>query len=200
MNRPLKQHAREHFESFSLTREQLQKLESLDRPGQEQSRERAGFYRWAAGLAAAAFVLAFVLTALLDRPADIPQRIAIEVAANHVKLKPLEIETQSIDDVRNYFNKLDFIPVDSALVSNLGLKLAGGRYCSLQGIAAAQLRVKQAGSNTVQTLYQTDYDADVFRDMPVLEHGDDPVERYAKGIKVRIWVEKGLLFALAEPP
>ena len=200
MNRPLKQSAREHFESYSLSSEQLQQLEALGRSTEAKPPARARIYRWTAAAAVAAFALAFALSTLMNQPEDMLQRIAIEVATNHVKLKPMEIETQSIDDVRDYFNKLDFIPVNSAVVSNLELELTGGRYCSLQGIGAAQLRVKQPGSGTVQSLYQADYDKDVFNDIPVLEHGDEPAERYAKGIKVRIWAEKGLVFALTELP
>lgn len=127
------------------------------------------------------------------------ERIATEVAKNHIKLKPLEIETNSIEDIRSYFNKLDFIPINSKLVNQFGLELIGGRYCSLQGITAAQLRVREPGSTTVQTLYQTEYRKDIFEDMPKLEEGDEPVDIYIKGIKVKIWVEKGLLFALTEP-
>jgi hypothetical protein len=92
------------------------------------------------------------------------------------------------------------MPVSSTLVNELGLELTGGRYCSIQGVAAAQLRVRQPGSDAVQTLYQTEYRKDVFENIPVLEQGDMPVELYAKGVRVRIWAEKGLLFALTETP
>jgi hypothetical protein len=70
----------------------------------------------------------------------------------------------------------------------------------LQGITAAQLRVRKPGSDIIQTLYQTEYRKDVFDTMPVLEQGHEPVDIYVKGIKVTIWVEKGLLFALTDLP
>ncbi|MBE9560161.1 MAG: hypothetical protein IMF15_05195, partial [Proteobacteria bacterium] len=52
--------------------------------------------------------------------------------------------------------------------------------------------------NSVQTLYQTEYRKDVFENMPALEDGDKPVDIHVKGVKVTIWVEKGLLFALTD--
>ncbi len=146
--------------------------------------------------AVATFLLVFFLTPYLQNQSGIQQKIAMEVVANHIKLKPLEIETSSIEGIRRYFKKLDFVPVNSQLVNQLGLELIGGRYCSLQGNIAAQLRVRKPGTNTVQTLYQTEYRKDVFENMPTLEEGDKPVDIHVKGVKVTIWVEKGLLFAL----
>jgi hypothetical protein len=200
MNRPLKQSVRDHIELYTLDDEQLQKLESLGGQPAPATRRPVSVYGFAFAGAVAAFLLAFFLAPLLVETDDVRERIAMEVAANHIKLKPLEVETRSIEGIRDYFNKLDFIPVSSKLVSDAGLELIGGRYCSLQGISAAQLRVRKPGSNTVQTLYQTEYRKDVFDSMPVLEQGHEPVDIYVKGIKVSIWVEKGLLFALTELP
>jgi hypothetical protein len=90
------------------------------------------------------------------------------------------------------------MPVESSLQVLNNLQLIGGRYCSLQGITAAQLRMKQ-GEN-LQTLYETEYVPDVFGDLPILEKGEEPQVVYAKGIKVKVWVEKGLLFALTDSP
>ena len=200
MSSKLKQSVREHIESFSLNDSQLEQLESL---GKETKTEKAGhatiFYRSLAG-AVAAFILAVILIPTIFETENMHERIAQEVALNHIKLKPLEIETSSIDGVRDYFSKLDFIPVSSDLIDGSGFELIGGRYCSLQGIGAAQLRLKQPGSDAVHTLYQTEYRKELFEDMPVIERGDEPVELYAKGIRVTIWVEKDLLFALTELP
>ena len=200
MNRPLKQSVREHIDSYALDNDQLHKLESLDVPAAATAERRLSMYPFAIAGAAAAFLLAFFLAPLMVGQGDMHERIAMEVATNHIKLKPLEIETHSIDGIRDYFKKLDFIPVSSKLVSDSGLELIGGRYCSLQGITAAQLRVRKPGSHVIQTLYQTEYRKDVFDDMPVLEEGHEPVDIYVKGIKVNIWVEKGLLFALTDLP
>lgn len=200
MTRKLKQSVRSQFESYALNDDQLRNLESLGKQIKTRRTGQVSICRWSLVGAVAAFILAFLLTPLILDQGDIHERVALEVATNHLKLKPLEIETASIDRIREYFDKLDFMPVKSTLINELGLELAGGRYCSLQGIAAAQLRVRQPGSDSVQTLYQTEYRKDVFKDTPVLEQGDAPVEVYAKGIRVKIWSEKGLVFALTDVP
>ena len=126
------------------------------------------------------------------------ERIALEVAHNHIKLKPLDVETDSMDGIRNYFTDLEFALVESRLLASSRLELLGGRYCSIQSVPAAQLRVTVPNSNKLQTLYQTEYRKDVFGPLPVLENGDAPIIVNVKGLSVRIWVEKGLLFALTE--
>ena len=198
MNRPLKQSVREHLESNTLTDKQLQQLESLSRQAAPEIVHRFSIYPLAFAGAVAAFLLAFLLAPMIIEQGDVRERIAMEVASNHIKLKPLEIETSSIEGIRDYFKKLDFLPVNSRLVSEAGLELIGGRYCSLQGITAAQLRLKKPGSDVVQTLYQTEYRKDIFENMPQLEEGEEPVDIYVKGIKIKIWVEKGLLFAITD--
>jgi len=200
MNKQLKQSIVDKLESYSLSDDQLQELELLAGQAAPVTVRRFPVIPFAIAGAAAAFLLVFFLTPLIVEQGDVRERIAMEVASNHIKLKPLEVETSSIEGIRDYFDKLDFIPVSSNLVRQSGLELIGGRYCSLQGITAAQLRVKKPGASEVQTLYQTEYRRDVFNNMPVMEEGEDPVEIFVKGIKVKIWVEKGLLFALTELP
>jgi hypothetical protein len=198
MNKPLKQSVQDHLETYSLSEDQLSKLESLTEQNKPVTKQRVSIYSFAMIGAVATFMLVFFLTPYLQNQSGIQEKIAMEVVANHIKLKPLEIETSSIEGIRSYFKKLDFVPVNSQLVSQLGLELIGGRYCSLQGNIAAQLRVRKPGNNSVQTLYQTEYRKDVFENMPTLEEGDKPVDIYVKGVKVTIWVEKGLLFALTD--
>ncbi len=200
MSKPLKNSVREHLESKSLTAIQLQKLESLVDNVEQESAPRNFKYALLVSTVLAVFVLAlFVLPQVTEQP-DMREKIALEVASHHLKLKPLEIETSSIKSIRDYFTRLDFLPMNSQLISDAGLELVGGRYCSLQGITAAQLRVKKPGSDVVQMLYQVEYRKDVFDKMPLIEEGELPVEVYVKGIKVKIWVEKGLLFVLSDVP
>lgn len=200
MNKPLKQSIKDKLESYSLNDDQLLKLESLAPLPVPETVRRIPVFPYVIAGAVAAFLLVFFLAPLLIEQGDVRERIAMEVAKNHIKLKPLEVETSSIKGIRDYFEKLDFVPLNSKLVSQSGLELIGGRYCSLQGITAAQLRVRKPGASDVQTLYQTEYRKDVFKTMPVMEEGDEPFELFVKGIKVKIWVEKGLLFALTELP
>jgi hypothetical protein len=203
MKRPLKPAVRDHFEQHTLSTERLERLEALmavNAPGQASRRRRAApLVGWSA-IIAIAVLLAVIVLFPPGQFEDIPmtERIALEVAHNHIKLKPLDVETGSMDGIRRYFTDLEFVPAESSLLASADLELLGGRYCSVQSVPAAQLRVTSPGSNSLQTLYQTEYRKDIFGPLPVLENGEAPVTVNVKGITVRIWVEKGLLFALAE--
>ena len=201
MNRPLKQAVRQHFEQRSLSTGQLERLDALmavNTPGPAGRRLIAkSLIGWPAAVAIAALLAVIVLLppGSVD---DVPmtERIAMEVARNHVKLKPLDVETDNMDGIRRYFTDLEFAPVKSQLLASSNLELLGGRYCSIQSVPAAQLRVSAPDKHGLKTLYQSEYRKEVFGPLPVLENGGVPVEVNVKGITVRIWVEKGLLFAL----
>ena len=200
MDRPLKQVIREHSEQHALSTDQLERLEAL--MAVNKPRRTGRHYRMSSLISwsAAAAIASLLVVIVLFQPGpfeDIPmtERIALEVAHNHIKLKPLDMETDSMDGIRRYFTDLEFVPAESALLATADLELQGGRYCSIQSVPAAQLRITSADGNHLQTLYQTEYHKDVFGVLPVLENGDVPVTINVKGITVRIWVEKGLLLA-----
>ena len=202
LKQPLKQQVQNQIDQVQLDNSQFAALEKLmansNQKGTKESR-RPWVPLAAAGMFLFALVTAFMALQLTkDQLLTMPQQIAEEVVNNHLNLKPLEVKTGSINAVRGYFTKLDFMPVESSLQALNNLQLIGGRYCSLQGITAAQLRMKQ-GEN-LQTLYETEYLPDVFGDIPSLENDEAPLVVYAKGIKVKVWVEKGLLFALTDSP
>lgn len=194
VNEKLQEHALSG--SQMLTLKALQQRQDTSDNGKTQNRGRChtvGF-----GLAAS---LAIVLSLIwLLQPQSVTllpvEEIALEVAGNHLSQKPLEIESSTLPPIRDYFNKLDFMPINSEYLADKGLVLLGGRYCSLQGINAAQLRFSPAGENSSQTLYQVGYDPATFESLPKYDLGETPVTTYAKGVKVTIWVEKGLVFAL----
>jgi len=202
LKQPLKQQLQNQLNQVQLDNSQFAELEKLMVNGDQKGTKESS--RSSVPIAAAGMFLFAVITAFMALQFSkyhlltMPQKIAEEVVSNHLKLKPLEVKTGSINAVRGYFTKLDFMPVESSLQALNNLQLIGGRYCSLQGITAAQLRMKQ-GEN-LQTLYETEYVPDVFGDIPSLEKGEAPLVVYAKGIKVKVWVEKGLLFALTDSP
>ena len=203
MKRPLKDTVRAHFERQSLSSDQFEKLESLmgqrDSTGATRHRSGPRAIGWMAGIAATVVIAIGVL--MLVQGVDgtpMTERIAMEVARNQIKLKPLDITTSSFSEVRSYFTDLDFVPTRSSLLTSADFELIGGRYCSIQSVPAAQLRVKLPTSEGTQTLYQTEYRKDVFGPLPVIEDGDVPVAINAKGMRISVWVEKGLLFSLTE--
>lgn len=145
---------------------------------------------------AAALVLSFSLIINnLKSNKDMPFAIATEVAHNHHKLKPLEVESSALRDVSQYFTKLDFKPVSSALIDPQKYNLLGARYCSLQGITAAQIRYETEEGKLI-TFYEVPYDENIYATFPRIEKGEQPLVSYANGVGVKMWVEKGLLMAV----
>ena len=197
----LKPAVRQHFEQRTLSASQLERLETLmdvGVPGPPGRRRHLWpLIGWSATAALAALLVAAVMLGPLDS-VPMTERIAMEVAHNQIKLKPLDVRTDNMDGIRRFFTDLEFMPVQSRLLANRNLQLLGGRYCSIQSVPAAQLHISAPDKQRPQTLYQTEYRKDVFGPLPVLENGDVPVEVNVKGVRVRIWVEKGLLFAMTE--
>jgi len=197
MKRSMKEAIRHHTEQQSLNLTQLSALQALQAP---ERRTKTFRHYYLAGTLAASLMVATLLLFFLQPVSqkNLIQEIAAEVVQNHLHLKPLEVESRDLNVLRNYFDRLDFRPVQSRYLEQIGLQLAGGRYCSLQGITAAQLRFKNMGSDQAHTLYQVNYDPKVFQKLPLYDQGEMPVSTFANGVKVTLWVEKGILFALTE--
>lgn len=173
----------------------------------KQKHKRSHWYGY--GVAASLLVAMLLVWQQLNPIAgksDISYLIAKEVAKNHMKLKPLEVASPNFSKVSGYFGKghLDFKPVPSVfLAKNNVNKLLGARYCSIQSVTAAQIRYKNADGKFV-TFYEVGYDADKFGDIPTFTAlNSEPINsqktvpkvHYVNGMKVHIWVEKGLLMA-----
>jgi len=126
--------------------------------------------------------------------ADLPREIASEVGLNHLKRRPLEVQGTALTEIQPYFHELPFRLLDSSLLATNRVGLRGGRYCSVGGVTAAQLRLSD-DQGGIQTLYQVPYDADAFGDLPNIDAGAQPRTLQVRGLNVDLWVERGLLFA-----
>ncbi|MDC3332681.1 hypothetical protein OAV62_00400 [bacterium] len=130
---------------------------------------------------------------------DSVRDIAMEVVKNHLTLKPLEVKSRSMVEVQNFFNQLDFLPQRSTLLAQRFLMadntMLGGRYCSIKGVTAAQLRY-QSDDAEISTLYEVAYDPMVFGEMPNAVAGEEPLNTVVKGLQVSLWQEQGLLMVL----
>lgn len=204
MKQPIDRLYQEHMDKHSLQAEQLQQLQKL-----MVSPEEPASQTWAKlskPFAIAASILVLVtgvflgaLTAL-QKPEPILQAIAEEVVYNHLKQMPMEVTTSSITGIRDYFEKLNFVPNQSSYISSLDLNLEGGRYCSIQGITAAQLRLQSPllVKQTDKTLYQVADRPKLYSSLPNYDRGEPPSAIWVNGVQVTIWKEKGIVFALAE--
>lgn len=206
MKNSLKQSMVNHFEQKHLSSKKMEKLLVM----QEEVISAVSYatvadkvaYRFKHGLkhlygiAATLLICVITMYAFYNNSLPVSQRIAAEVAHNFHKLKPLEIESGKTSELNNYFTKLDFSLIDSRLITANNWNLLGGRYCSIQGITAAQLRVIDKKTNQLQTLYQAAYEPNIHGVLPKLNEAETPLQLYANGITVNVWVENGLLFAL----
>lgn len=192
MKQSLKQSVADLVESRALDDAQLRRLDEL---------QRADTRRTIGPLAVVASLMLGVAVALAvmlwpGQTSDRLRAIADEVAMNHLKQRPLEVAGESIASVRPYFNELDFQLIDKPAAQLAMGEMLGGRYCSIQGLPAAQLRLRGDGQKR-QTLYQAPYDRALFGELPDVSRGDAPAVVDVRGLTVYVWVEKGLLFALA---
>lgn len=190
----LKNVMHDFVEKKSLSDKQLESLMQLQKTSIKK--ESNVKYRWVAVAAVFFIMMGNVFYFSMSPELALEQRIGSEVAKNHINLKPLEIQTSSMKAIRGFLTELDFSPVESILLKSSSKSLIGGRYCSIQGVTAAQLRLRDNETGQIQSLYQTVYDKDVFYDLPLLKENQKPVTVYSKGLAVDIWVEKGILFAL----
>jgi hypothetical protein len=202
---PLAKAVEQKLAAQELDESQLSQLMNLQRAvlGDIDAKPaRASSGRRLAVLVACAMLLLGLLLnwqSLVPGSSDYAWEIATEVVENHLKLKPLDVQASSIGEIQGFFKLLDFSPVDSNLLTSryalAESSLLGGRYCSIKGVTAAQLRYRQSDDG-LSTLYEVAYDQTTFGSIPRAELGEAPRELLIRGLKVSMWVEKGLLLVL----
>ena len=151
--RPFKQDAREHFEAQTLSPSRLERLQNLARDRDPASRDESqrgqrlgapARQRNRLKMSIAAVVLLGLLAAIgaqLWLNYTLADRIAVEVARNHLKLKPADIESTSLREIGDFLSHLDFSLVQSSQLDTSVWQLQGARYCEILGTTAAQLRM-----------------------------------------------------------
>lgn len=111
-----------------------------------------------------------------------------EVALNHEKNLKVEFSAIGYSRLREQMGELDFALRSPQRVASGKLQVRGGRYCSIQGRLAAQIKLEDEHGR-ILTLYQTGFD-ERFSGLPELR-------TELNGVQVRVWREGNLLFALA---
>jgi len=198
---PLKDAIRDQASSERLAPEQLNDLMAMQHAVLDDTPPPVRQFPYWLTAAAACFVLVVGLFVWNASNEQYAREIALEVVENHLKLKPMDVETQSMTEIQRFFTQLDFSPAQSSLLENqFALPeqlMIGGRYCSVKGVTAAQLRYRGT-DDELRTFYEVGYDEDKFGRMPDIDKGEAPQEIIVKGLKVTMWVEKGLLMALVK--
>ena len=177
-----KQLSRGYFEELQLSKKQVNKLQGLARSKQLDGSQWA----WTAAIScvlAASVYLGFF--AGINYSA-----ISKEMAYNHNSQMQMEVLSSSINGVQKHLNRLDFKLIESQFLDQEKWELMGGRYCSIDGRIAAQLKVKNRQSLQVHTFYQAKL-PEAWLNITKQK------ELEVDGVKVKVWQEKGLLIGLA---
>lgn len=187
---PLNQAVPEYLNNFELNEDQLNKLHALET---NSFSPKTSVFKYAAMIAVCIVTLYFSVGQYQNKMAI--YAIVEEVSQNHLKFKPLEVSDKNLLKVSQYFEKLDFNPIQSVLVEGLNTQLLGGRYCSIQGNIAAQLRLQEQGGS-LTTLFETKFNEDDFLFLPNIDKGEQPIRQFIDGQTVTLWIERGVVMAL----
>jgi hypothetical protein len=200
MKKDIKRGINDLLNNFELSESQLAEFSKLEKEciGHKTKKHKLLKPQVWMSLVASFLVVGLFLGNVLNSQLSEEQQIfeiAAEVSYNHLNLKPLEVAHNQLATVTGYFKRLDFNPLASSRVTNLQTSLIGGRYCSIKGNVAAQLRMKDK-QGRISTLFESRYNSEDFKMLPNIENGKAPKVLYVDGQKVSLWIEKGLVMAL----
>jgi len=199
----INQHLQDKLDGACLSDEQLSTLKSLQKIEQhnQSASTKTGVRKlftlpassiYLNGMVACVvFFLSFILFA---QPTDLAEDISHEVISNHILLKPLEVKSSDMGTIKKHLVELQFNPIVSKVFNEMHGRLLGGRYCSIKRALAVQLRY-DTGNGKSSTLYETSYHPKKFSFLPNVDKGEEPLEHQLQGLRVRLWIEKGLVLA-----
>ena len=209
----LSEHLRQYYESQRLSSETFAHLTAMAEAkltdADKKTKPTPTVYRFwpklwiSGGLAAAALILLVVFIGVFSpgrmtegepsvglTGASLTEAIAKEIARNHYKREKVQFVARDYAELRKKMSKLDFPTIVSARLDPKRLRLLGGRYCSIRGQTANQIKLKDE-KGRIHTLYETRVSDAVV--------GFTEGELKVNGLRVSIWRESGLLFGLASP-
>ncbi|NIP31220.1 MAG: hypothetical protein GTO02_16085 [Candidatus Dadabacteria bacterium] len=178
----LDKNLRNYYSSKSLSEDKVQLL-----LGEQRSDNL--FNRYSKYAVAVTLVLGLFLTFSLMRSNKLENRVAKEIAMNHNKQLNVEFASDNLNLLQSKLNKLDFSLMRSQDFIARNYKLMGGRYCSIQGNLAAQLKIQNIKTNKIETLYVSGLNGELKNIKPSKMNYD--------GANIKVWTEDGLLYGIA---
>jgi len=121
--------------------------------------------------------------------------MAEEIASNHLRPAPFDIESSNLEVLRREFARLGFSLVDAAQVENVPGQLLGGRFCSVASTPAARLTYLAAEGPI--TVYQSRFDERHHQGAADMDRGEPGNVIHARGVKVCLCHTRGVLLATA---
>jgi anti-sigma factor RsiW len=188
----LRQGVRELVHQDALNDAELARLRRLA-DGAPSNPARRLWLGAAAGVGVAA-ASGFWVSALVNRTGN-AQRLADEIAANHLRVAPLDVASGDLAMLREVFASLGFSLLDAAEVEDVPGNLVGGRFCSVASVPAAMLRYRTDAG--VITVYQARHDARRHYGTADMDAGEPGNVRYSGGVKVCLCRSQGVLLAVA---
>ena len=125
----------------------------------------------------------------MTRDSGLTRQVVAEIGHNHRQHGELAVESDRYGVVQAALGELDFPirPRREEMVQDF--VLIGGKYCTIQGSRAAQLKLSRRGSGIIHTLY-------VF---PAADKakGVEPGIYETDGVRVELWTDRTLVYGLA---
>lgn len=176
-----------HYESQTLSELQINKLQALSLHKDDCKPK----HKVKPLLAIASSLLVGMIFYIVNFTGLNYDDISQEIAYNHNSQMQMEVFSDSIDDIQSHLNRLDFSLVESTLLAGNNWEFVGGRYCSINGKIAAQLKIKNIETSDIYTFYQAKLPEpflNVIQNKAVL----------VDGVEVKMWQENGVLMGLAQ--
>ncbi len=121
--------------------------------------------------------------------------LADEIAYNHLFDKPLDVSSNSLDTLREAFAGVGFMLQEIPFELPSGVELIGARHCSIASVPAVMLRYR-AGESVIG-ICQARFDPARHRGVPDMRVASAPVTAVARGLKVSLCHDRGVLMAMA---
>jgi len=182
-----------HYERQGLSDEKLDAILAAARRDSETpvsipSRPSERIWYARLGAMAAILLLGFGFFHVWDTERDLTHRVLGEIAMNHLKELSVEVASADYAAVQGSLDQLEFSILPPAGVRQR-FDLIGGRYCSIEGGLAAQLKLRDRETGQLETLYAT-------RLTNTLE-GIAPQESLHDDVRITLWSEGDDFFGLA---
>jgi hypothetical protein len=146
---PIDDAIRVHYQAQALSPERLAEIQARAR----RKRRNARMPGWrGVAMVAAAVLLILPWLYLQQGPHDLTGQVFAEIAMNHGKRLGLEVVSSDYTTIQSDLDRLDFMIVPPPGVAER-FDLRGARYCSIQGVLAVQLRLRQHDTGAFHTLY-----------------------------------------------
>lgn len=118
------------------------------------------------------------------------KRVIKEIEMNHNKHLSVEMFSTEYAELSGMLKKLDFELVRPDSPFTKDYELIGGRYCSIQGELAAQLKLKHKGNGSISTLYAASLNPELQK--------IKLTDKNTNTTSIKLWNSDNIFYGLAE--